>query len=262
LEVSTYSMSQEDSERDKRARDVRAYLYSTVVNRWQILGENFVPVTRLSHREGGDIYRLEADAHNTLVILNFMREVHKELYAALNDDLSWLLSHVQETTVNVSRSTGDMELFIYENARNGKLARTISSGTLRCLAMLTAVYALDMPQQEELIRETKPLTPSAPGLIAIEEPDTALNPDILDKFVELLRTYTTRADRPRQFILTTHNPAFLDYFEPDEVRIVERDADGYTSVRPIDDDVRKTLLTKYTLGEVWKMRALGAIPDA
>lgn len=100
-----------------------------------------------------------------------------------------------------------------------------------------------------------------PGLVVIEEPDTALNPGLLRNFVEQLRNYTEDPERPRQFILTTHNPYFLNWFKPDEVRIVERDEQGYTSVQPISEAVRSILLDKYPLGEVWTTRAMGGVPE-
>jgi predicted ATPase len=99
-----------------------------------------------------------------------------------------------------------------------------------------------------------------PGLIAFEEPDTALNPQLLGRFVSLLRGYTQR-EPTRQFIFTTHNPTFLDHFEPEEVRVVERDADGYSRVNEIPPSVREIWLDKYGLGEVWTTRSIGGVPE-
>jgi predicted ATPase len=62
----------------------------------------------------------------------------------------------------------------------GKEAPTISAGTARLLAMLTAYYALDVRLAQIQM----------PGLVVIEEPDTALNPWLLRNFVEQLRNYT------------------------------------------------------------------------
>jgi predicted ATPase len=99
-----------------------------------------------------------------------------------------------------------------------------------------------------------------PGLVVIEEPDTALNPGILHNFVEQLRIYT-EGDAPRQFILTTHNPRFLDYFRPEEVRVVSRDENGYTTVSHIPDHISEVWLEDHTLGEVWMTRSLGGLPE-
>ena len=103
--------------------------------------------------------------------------------------------------------------------------------------------------------------PKLPGLVVIEEPDTALNPGLLQKFVSLLRDYTERENSPQQFILTTHNPAFLNYFEPEEVRVVERDEQGYTHVHRIPDHIKNIWLDEYALGEVWTTNSFGGLPE-
>jgi predicted ATPase len=114
--------------------------------------------------------------------------------------------------------------------------------------MLTAFYALDMRFAQ------------MPGLVVIEEPDTALNPMLLRYYVEQLRNYV-EGEHPRQVIMTTHNPRFLDWFKPEEVRIVERDEQGYTSVHQVPDYIKDIWLDKHTLGEVWMTRSLGGVPE-
>ncbi|MHB8630268.1 MAG: AAA family ATPase [Aggregatilineales bacterium] len=107
-------------------------------------------------------------------------------------------------------------------------------------------------------------SPDMPGVIAIEEPDTAVHPLLLRRFVELLQSHVKRADRPRQYILTTHNPMLLNFFEPNEVRIVERDEQGVTTVQPIDLNVAKAWLEEegaYNLGDIWTTRLLGGVPE-
>ncbi|MHB8752797.1 MAG: AAA family ATPase, partial [Aggregatilineales bacterium] len=77
-------------------------------------------------------------------------------------------------------------------------------------------------------------------------------------------SHVKRADRPRQYILTTHNPMLLNFFEPNEVRIVERDEQGVTTVQPIDLNVAKAWLEEegaYNLGDIWTTRLLGGVPE-
>jgi predicted ATPase len=93
--------------------------------------------------------------------------------------------------------------------------------------------------------------------VVIEEPDTALNPGLLARFVGQLREYVH--DKPRQIILTTHNPAFLNYFEPEEMRVVQRGDDGNTQVMRVPDYVRELWLDEFALGEVWSANSFGAL---
>jgi predicted ATPase len=174
-----------------------------------------------------------------------MRKKEPALYATLQDDTHWLLQHIE--SLHTEQTERETRFFVQESEYHG-VAPSISSGTGRILAMLTAFYALDMRSAE------------MPGLVVIEEPDTALNPAVLRNFVEQLRYFTT-GENPRQVIMTTHNPRFLDYFEPEEVRVVERDEKGYTTVRRVPDHIRETWLDEYGLGEVWMTNSLGGLPE-
>jgi predicted ATPase len=222
--------------------------FQFITQRWQMLDENFMPPMIADSRSFSDPYVIDQRAINLpMMLLEFMRPNHKEIYSQLREDFSWLLGHVDE--LGVTQTNYLIRIFIQEKAHPDKQAPAISAGTARILAMLTAYYALDMR------------SPELPGLVVIEEPDTALNPGLLRRFVEQLRNYTEREDYPRQFILTTHNPSFLNFFEPEEVRVVERDVQGYTTVNIIPDHIREIWLDKFGLGEVWTTRSLGGVPE-
>jgi predicted ATPase len=218
-----------------------------IVKRWQILEENFMPLESLSTKMTGDIYVMAPDAYNTMFILDFMKETYPQIYEKLQEDLSWMLGHLHQSVTQ--RTSSETRLIVKEKIAPDHEAPTISAGTLRIIAMLLPFYALDMRY------------PELPGLVAIEEPDTALNPLLLKNFVEQLRNYTEREGHPRQIILTTHNPVFLNYFEAEEVRIVERDENGYTQVSEVPDDIKEIWLQKHTLGEAWMSRVLGGVPS-
>ncbi len=221
------------------------------VSRWQLLRENFVmPTVPSSIEDPGDLNVVDPSARNVLFMLDYMRQVDSHSYHELQADLHWLLRHIEAATV--VRGVNETRLELTETALQGRIAPSISGGSARVIAMLTAYYALDMR------------TPELPGLVVIEEPDTAIHPLLLGNFVELLRTYTEREDRPRQFILTTHNPMLLNYFEPEEVRFVERDANGETTVEGVDMGVANAWFEQdgaFNLGDIWTTRLLGGVPE-
>lgn len=220
--------------------------FQYVTRRWQMLTENFPPWFNLKHTSRASVDLIESDARNIPRILRTMRKYTPSVFTNLQENFYSLLDHVK--TLDVNDYELETQILVYEKALGDIEAPTISAGTARLLAMFTAYYALDMRSKE------------MPGLIVIEEPDTALNPGLLGRFVSQLREYVDR-EYPRQFILTTHNPSFLDYFEPEEVRVVERDEQGYTHVKRIPEHVRGVWLDKYGLGEVWTTRSLGGVPE-
>ncbi|MCX6049787.1 MAG: AAA family ATPase [Chloroflexi bacterium] len=210
-----------------------------------MLDENFMPPLSIAPRTAGGVYVIDRCADNLLIMLDFMHKTQPKLYDQLQTDLSWLLGHVDR--IFTERTDQETRLVLTEKGFDGREAPTVSAGTARVLAMLTAFYALDMRYA------------TLPGLVVIEEPDTALNPGLLRNFVEQLRYYVD-GEHPRQVMLTTHNPAFLDYFKPEEVRVVMRNEDGDTTVNQIPEHVRKIWLDEYGLGEVWRTNSFGGLP--
>lgn len=216
--------------------------------RWVFLSEGFMPRLAVTVNDYGAIYPMERTASNFVFVLQYMKEVMPDLYAEYLSDLRWMLSHVDQLDL-VVREEQDTRVAFRETYYPNAEAPTVSAGTARLAAILAAYYSFDF------------VTPELPGVLIIEEPDTGLNPGLLKRFVEQLRQYTQRTDRPRQFILTTHNPAFLDYFQPEEVRVVSRDDTGETHVDTVPDSIKEIWLDEYGLGEVWKTRAFGGLPE-
>lgn len=221
--------------------------FQFISQRWQLLGEGFAP--SFSNQTGAfsDPYILDRCAENLPTVLEFMTKKFPNLFRNLEEDINWLLNHVSK--INTEENSRETRFYIHEKNLLNREAPTISAGTGRLVAILSAYYALWMR------------LPKLPGLVVIEEPDTALNPGLLQKFVSLLRDYTERENSPQQFILTTHNPAFLNYFEPEEVRVVERDEQGYTHVHRIPDHIKNIWLDEYALGEVWTTNSFGGLPE-
>lgn len=116
----------------------------------------------------------------------------------------------------------------------------VSSGTLRILALMTALLA----------------EPEA-NLIGIEEPENYVHPTALRSFVDFLVSALDRV----QFMVTTHSPLLLDYLnEPASICVVKRRY-GKTSVSPEKnpDGVRHALAESgFGLGEFHQTKGFGA----
>ncbi|MCU0464858.1 MAG: AAA family ATPase [Anaerolineae bacterium] len=244
--------------------DVNDELISRYQHRMQFINELFLPTRRLAGREGGSLYLIEPDGRNTLLILEYLKEAYPDVFKKLNEDVQWLLGHVSQVETYRNLNTRDIELLINEGIQ--KRAPTVSVGTLRAIGILAGLHGLDIPRPRPprmAYQRSSDFTPEfdvqTPGLVVIEEPDTALNPGVLRKFVELLRGYVENPDgtRPRQIIMTTHNPTFLNYFQPDEVRVVERGEDGYTTVNRVPEFIKENWLDEHTLGDMWLTNLFG-----
>ena len=117
----------------------------------------------------------------------------------------------------------------------------VSSGTLRMLALMTALLA-------------EPET----NLIGIEEPENYVHPTALSAFVQYLLTAQERT----QLMVTTHSPLLLDYLnEPEAVRVVRHQGERGTVVLPQEnpDGVRRALeASGFGLGQHYETKGFGA----
>lgn len=117
----------------------------------------------------------------------------------------------------------------------------VSSGTLRMLALMTALFG-------------EPET----NLVGIEEPENYVHPTALSSFVEHLKDVQKRV----QILLTTHSPLLLDYLDdPGAVCVVQRhDSEGTKVLREKDPKaIRRALdASGFGLGELYETKGFGA----
>lgn len=107
---------------------------------------------------------------------------------------------------------------------------------------------------------------AVPPLFSIDNFDQALNPRLARHLAESFCRWILNSPRPRQVLLTTHNPLVLDGLPllDDRVRLfaVERTNKGKTVVRRIAIDEKILNDAKTTaLSTQWVMGNLGAVPN-
>ena len=110
------------------------------------------------------------------------------------------------------------------------------------------------------------LLPEAPGILAIDNLDQALNPRLLARLTSRLSGWLQHNAADRQLLFTAHNPAVLDGLDltDPEIRLfaVERNSDGLTVVRRIEPSGELAGMNQqYPLSRLWMMGHLGAVPN-
>lgn len=115
-------------------------------------------------------------------------------------------------------------------------AQQMSDGTLKVFAYL-------------LLLED----PDPPPFICIEEPENGLYHKLLESLAQEFRAHATGKKGAPQIFVTTHQPYFVDALTPDEVWILEKGQDGYSTIRRVSDlDVVKNLVAEgLPLGGLW-----------
>jgi hypothetical protein len=132
---------------------------------------------------------------------------------------------------------------VFETCSGGTLAaRDASPGSLLLLTMLALARL-----------------PEPPTMLLIEEPERGLYPLWLGAVIGLLKRAASRPDgQPfSQVILSTHSPAVLNFFQPEEVTWLARPGnqpDGPVIARPLQSmkKIREQVADgKARLGELW-----------
>jgi predicted ATPase len=133
---------------------------------------------------------------------------------------------------------GNVLLFLVESGGREIPATRLSDGTLRYLSLLAVL-----------------LNPEPGPLVAIEEPELGLHPDIVPHIAELL----VQASHRTQLVVTTHSRMLVDALSDQASSIVTcTKENGESRLERLDGAALNAWLEKYSLGELWSMGEIGA----
>jgi len=166
---------------------------------------------------------LEGDGSNLSIILKNItedREKRRKLFNLVKD----LLPFVEN--LDVEKFADKSLLFKLKESyfKTQYLpASLISDGTINMTALIVALYF-----------EKKPF-------VIIEEPERNIHPYLISKVVEMMRDASQT--QKKQIVVTTHNPEFVKYAGLENILLVSRNEDGFSTVsRPADKEEVKAFL--------------------
>jgi predicted ATPase len=215
-----------------RVRVLRRFIES-----WQFVAVNLDTVRAPRRDMRAD--SLDFDAGNLVNVLRTL--AGGDAYTGILEDLQALLETVENVTTSIDR--GRVTLLLKERPFSDPIeALSVSDGTLRLLALITALHL--MP---------------AHALLCVEEPEHGVHPLVFGPLLDIIRQRCPK-DGARQVVLTTHSPDLVDAAEPDEVVTVERGEEGRTVLCRPDPTKLHKWIQEFRLGELWRMRQLGGVP--
>lgn len=121
-------------------------------------------------------------------------------------------------------------------------AHSMSDGTLKMFAYL---LLLEDP-------EPRPF-------IGIEEPENGLYHKLLDLLAREFRGHAEASKRGTQILITTHSPYFVDALRPEQVWLMEKDADGHAGAKRTTDieSIQAMVDEGIPLGSLWYSNHFG-----
>ena len=194
-------------------------------------------------------WRREQSAHKRADFLSeggdnlasVLSKIRPRVKQELSLSLQKLYSGISD--IQISVDGGNVFLFLVEETDDDEgpgceiPATRLSDGTLRYLSLLAIL-----------------LHPDPPPIVAIEEPELGLHPDVLPHIAELL----VRASQRTQLVVTTHSRMLVDALSdyPSSVLVCEKER-GESHIERLDQATLKVWLEKYTMGDLWSKGQIG-----
>ncbi len=178
---------------------------------------------------------LSEDLANLGLVLNDLQD-RPGLQKRLRDELQEFYEGF--TNISTRIRGGTVQITLMETSMNQPIPATrLSDGTLRYLCLLSILCH-----------------PDPPPLIAIEEPELGLHPDIMPNLAKLL----IEASHRTQLIITTHSTALIDALSdvPEAVIVCEKVA-GATTMQRLNENELRIWLDDYALGQLWRRGEIG-----
>lgn len=177
--------------------------------------------------------RLSQTGDNLPNVIQYLKEQHPDQLERMVRTLSSRVPRLERVDAEMM-ADGRLLLQIKDAPfAQPVLAKFASDGTLKLLSYLTVLY-----------------DPEPPQLIGIEEPENHLHPRLLPELAEECRAAATNT----QLMVTTHSPFFINSLQPEEVRVLYRDPQGYTQVERTADNKQVVSLLQAEgalLGDLW-----------
>ena len=202
-----------------------ASAFRLMIENWHI--SDFHVSDARPSQEDGFAEHLSTRGDNLSLVANFLFEHHK---ARFDKVLSAMRRRVPGISVVEAKPTEDGRLILRFQDGSFKdpfIARYVSDGTIKMFAYLVLFY------------DPKPFP-----LLAIEEPENQLYPDLLPELAEEFRDY---AHRGGQVFISTHSPDFLNALSLNEIYCLKKE-NGFTSIFRANES--NTLNALYEAGDL------------
>ncbi|MEI6757866.1 MAG: AAA family ATPase [Chlorobium sp.] len=196
----------------------------------------FYPDAARSLPSAGPQRHLNIHGDNIGNVVQFMEREHKARFQSILDRIAAKIPGIKSID---TLPTEDKRLLLrFNDGAFGDpfFAQQMSDGTLKVFAYLL------------LLEDPEP-----PPFICIEEPENGLYHKLLEALAEEFRSHATGKKNAPQIFVTTHQPYFVDALTPEEVWILEKGKNGFSSVRRVSEleDVKNLVAEGLLLGGLW-----------
>lgn len=185
--------------------------------------------------------RFRHDASNIAAFLFNLKEEEEGCYELIRDTVRLIAPFFDDFLLR-PQEKGTSEQIRLEWQQKGSdfpfQPNQLSDGTIRFICLATALSQ-----------------PEPPATIVIDEPELGLHPYAISMLADLIKSAAERT----QVIISTQSPTLLDYFEAEEVVVVNREQ-GRSTFERLDGDSLSQWLEDYSVGELWQKNVVRGGP--
>ncbi len=191
---------------------------------------------RLPQRTDLDPFDLLPGSENLGVVLNEL--LHSSITEEFNRQMTLFLPRYRRFSVRIYGNT--VQLYLHEDGLGTPVPATrLSDGTIRFMAILALL-----------------LSPNPPPLLCIDEPEMGLHPDAVSRLADLLVDASDRM----QLIVTTHSDTLVSALTEHANSVLVSENLNGTRLDRVDPQRLELWLSKYRLGDIWRIGEIGGNP--
>jgi predicted ATPase len=197
----------------------------------------FTPDAARTLPQAGAQQHLNNKGDNLANVVQFMEREHRDRFQSILNRIAKKIPGIDKIDTYRDPVTNNLYLRFNDKGFQAPFyAPQMSDGTLKVFAYL-------------LLLED----PTPPPFICIEEPENGLYHKLLETLAAEFRTHATGRKDGTQLFITTHQPYFVDALEPNEVWILDKGVDGFSTIRRASDDelVKNMVAEGLPLGGLW-----------
>lgn len=196
----------------------------------------FYPDAARSLPSAGPQRHLNIHGDNIGNVVQFMEREHKERFKAILERIAAKIPGIASIDTQVTEDKRVLLRFNDGAFNDPFFAQQMSDGTLKVFAYLL------------LLEDPEP-----PPFICIEEPENGLYHKLLETLAQEFRAHANGKKNAPQIFVTTHQPYFVDALTPEEVWILEKGLDGFSTIRRVSEleVVRNLVREGLPLGGLW-----------
>lgn len=180
--------------------------------------------------------QLNVHGDNLSNVVQFMEREHKAQFQKVLNQIASRIPGIQRIDTEKTDDGRLLLRFFAQGFDKPFFAQQMSDGTLKIFAYLLLLAS-----------------PTPAPLICIEEPENGLYHKLLATLVEEFRSYTDKKNNSSQIFITTHQPCLVDCLNPDEVWILEKMKNGFSTIRRASSDslIKNLVNEGLPLGSLW-----------